>query len=315
MNIEQFRSHQSESLIVNQLVGSDVSQAHSEYHVEKVSRLMESIEKGYVLINPHFASLEDFSDYFEASAQDNPSRGVSINASKMTNLETGKKTTNFSVGHPSNRLELLHEYVQVLEELSQEKYNTGLYLESLAVELVVLAIWKKALDICSTWLAPISKNALHGSSSVNESVIACGDATLSHIFNHKINFNDHHSVSLWAKHGFIIAVDRAEKLSCHIQNMDGAVEMPDAIEIIFRQALLVGTNGAVDEYMNNKDKSAASYSKAILLLSFIVGEAENLPLNPPFSLLADDRKRIVQYIRNLQFRKISLSESSSEEAQ
>jgi serine/threonine-protein kinase ULK/ATG1 len=65
--------------------------------------------------------------------------------------------------------------------------------------------------------------------------------------------------------------------------------------------------------MNNKDKSAASYSKAMLLLSFIVGEAENLPLNPPFSLLADDQKRIMQYIRNLQFRKKSLSESTSKE--
>lgn len=66
--------------------------------------------------------------------------------------------------------------------------------------------------------------------------------------------------------------------------------------------------------MNNRDKAAASYSKAMLLLSFIVGEAENLPLNPPFSLLADNKKRIVQYIRTLQFRKKSLSESSSEEA-
>lgn len=66
--------------------------------------------------------------------------------------------------------------------------------------------------------------------------------------------------------------------------------------------------------MNNKDKSAASYSKAMLLLSFIVGEAENLPLTPPFSLLADDQKRIVQYIRNMQFRKKSLSESSSKES-
>lgn len=66
--------------------------------------------------------------------------------------------------------------------------------------------------------------------------------------------------------------------------------------------------------MNNKDKSAASYSNAMLLLSFIVGEAQNLPLNPPFSLLADDQKRIVQYIRNLQFHKKSLSESASKES-
>jgi len=36
VNIEQFHSHQSESSMVNQLVGSafEVSQAHSEHHVE-----------------------------------------------------------------------------------------------------------------------------------------------------------------------------------------------------------------------------------------------------------------------------------------
>jgi len=101
------------------------------------------------------------------------------------------------------------------------QYNTGLYLESLAVELVVLAIWKKALDICSTWSVPISEGELNRSSSINESIVAGGDASLSQTVEQKINFSDHSSVSLWAKHGFVIAVDRAEKLSCHIQNMDG----------------------------------------------------------------------------------------------
>ncbi|WJX92387.1 non-specific serine/threonine protein kinase [Trifolium repens] len=368
MNIEQFHSHQSETSMVNQAhfeyhaetfvddpveVSSAVNEnvtgltptialdnpgksIHTDTHLSnqvQVSHLMESIEKGYVFINSHFASLEDFSVYFEASMQENASSAVSISPSKQTkdlpsssaagldNFKSNeleefvalKKEREFSLLHPSNRLELLHRYVQVLGELSQEKYNTGLYLESLAVELVVLAIWKKALDICSTWLPPISEGELPRSSSVNESIIASGDASLSQTTEQEINFSDHLSVSLWAKRGFIIAVDHAEKLSCHIQNMDGAVEMPDAMEIIFQEALLIGTNGAVDEYMNNQDKSAASYSKAMLLLSFIVGEAENLPLNPPFSLLADDQKRIIQYIRNLQFRKKSLSESTSKE--
>ncbi|PNX96424.1 serine/threonine-protein kinase ATG1-like protein, partial [Trifolium pratense] len=253
---------------------------HTDTHLSnqaQVSHLMESIEKGYVLINSHFASLEDFSVYFEASMQENPASGISISPSKRTSLEirkqtedlpssstagldnfksneleefvasfefaTLKKEREFSLLHPSNRLELLHRYVQVLGELSQEKYNTGLYLESLAVELVVLAIWKKTLDICSTWLDPISEGELPRSSSVNESIIACGDTSLSQTME-RINFSDRLSASLWAKRGFIIAVDRAEKLSSHIQNMDGTVEMPDAMEIIFQEALLIGTNGA-----------------------------------------------------------------------
>lgn len=63
--------------------------------------------------------------------------------------------------------------------------------------------------------------------------------------------------------------------------------------------------------MEIRDRAAASYSKAMLLLSFIVAEAENLPLNPPFSLVATNKERISQYIHSLQSRKESSSESSS----
>lgn len=115
---------------------------------------MQSIEKDYVLVNSHF-----FSDYFEASVQDNPLSRVSICPSKRTNLEIGvakqtkdlsssstdgldnfksnelkalvascefsalRKEQGISSLHPSNRLELLHQYVQVLGELSQEKVS------------------------------------------------------------------------------------------------------------------------------------------------------------------------------------------------
>ncbi|XP_020216599.1 serine/threonine-protein kinase ATG1a [Cajanus cajan] len=314
----------------------------------RVSRLMESIEKDYVLVNSHFASLEAFSDYYEASVQDN-SRRISMFPSKRSNLVIGvanqtkglssssteglenlnsrkleacvascefaasREEQGISSLHPSNRLEFLHQYVYILAELSQEKYNKGLFLESLAVELVVLAIWKKALEICSSWLASIAKSEFPGSSSANESISA-SEVDLPQTTEQKINFSDPASISLWAKHEFIVAVDRAEKLSCHIQNMDGASEMPDAMEIIFQKALLIGTSGCVDEYMENRDRAAASYSKAMLLLSFIVGEAENLPLNPPFSLIDTNKERILQYIHRLQSRKKSSLESSSKKA-
>jgi serine/threonine-protein kinase ULK/ATG1 len=52
--------------------------------------------------------------------------------------------------------------------------------------------------------------------------------------------------------------------------------------------------------MENKGSAMASYSKAMLLLSFVVGEATSLPLNPPFSLTPDNKKRIEQYIIYLQ---------------
>ncbi|XP_028752259.1 serine/threonine-protein kinase ATG1a isoform X2 [Neltuma alba] len=309
------------------------------------SHLMESIEKDYVLVNRHFASSEAFSDYLGASVQDHITSGVSICPSEMVGLEVGvaKRTNNLSCccfdgdgeertksgkfeaapvfavlgkeqgassKQPSSGLDLLHQYVQILSELSQEKYNAGLYLESFAVELVVLAIWKKTLEICNFWLDSIAEGKLPGSTSGKESTISCEDESRSQPMLEKIDFSDPSAVSLWAKKGFIFAVDHAERLSCLVQNMDGASEMPNAMEIIFQKALSIGTSGAVDEYMENRGKAAVSYSKAMLLLSFIVNEAVHLPLNPPFSLTPANEKRMLQYILNLQSR---LRQSSSSE--
>lgn len=61
--------------------------------------------------------------------------------------------------------------------------------------------------------------------------------------------------------------------------------------------------------MDNKDKAAVSYSKAKLLLSFIVNEAVHLPLNPPFSLTPANEKRILEYIFNLQAHQLQSSAS------
>lgn len=65
----------------------------------------------------------------------------------------------------------------------------------------------------------------------------------------------------------------------------------------------------VDEYMENKASAEALYSKAMLLLSFITGEATSLPLNPPFSLTPANKKRIQQYILHLESRRINFLKS------
>ncbi|KAI9090343.1 hypothetical protein K1719_028678 [Acacia pycnantha] len=295
------------------------------------SHLMESIEKDYVLVNARFASIEDFSDFFEASVQENITSRVSICPSKRVDVEVGvanqtkdlapcyvdeeitksdkleassvsvlRKEQGASSKQPSSRLGLLHQYLQILSEFSQEKYNAGVHLESFAIELVVLAIWKKVLDICNFWLTSIAEGKLPGSTTSKKSTISCGDESMSQPMLEKIDFSDPSAVSLWAEKGFIFAVDHAEKLSCLVRNMDGAAEMPDAMEIIFQKALSIGTSGAVDELMDDRAKAAVSYSKAKLLLSFIVDEAVHLPLKPPFSLTPANKKRILQYISNLQ---------------
>ncbi|KAK1558394.1 hypothetical protein Q3G72_001874 [Acer saccharum] len=293
----------------------------------KVADLMESIEKEYVLVNPHFASMDAFSYYLDTSVQDASTSKVSSSPSKKgDHLENSMQTKELAVGagssqslisaplelswkssilkelqgltilHPSTRLQLLHQYVHALAELAQEKYNAGLFLESFSVELVVLAIWKKAFQICDSWLT--SESELPSTSSGNKSTLV-QDGTCS---ASNSDFSNPSSVAMWAEKGFILAFDRAEKLSNYVRDMDVAAEMPDAMEIIYHKALSVGKSGAVEEYIENKITASTLYSKSMLLLSFIVGEATSLALNPPFSLTPANKKLIQSYIDNLQSR-------------
>lgn len=307
----------------------------SQYSSDQLKDLMESIEKEYVLINSHFASTDGFSFYLDASLQDNSMAKVSICPSKKNDhsaitmqtkdmpsdsasgaenslfhvpapLETSnrlcilKEVQGLTVLHPSTRLQLLHQYVHALTELAEAKYDAGLFLESFSVELVVLAIWKKALQICGSWLTSTSHGELPGPSSAYEHTPVQGGTSSDPNSENNVDFSSPFSVSTWAEQGFILAFDRAEKLSYNIRDSDGAAEMPDAMEIIYQRALSVGKIGAVEEYMGNKASASALYSKAMLLLSFIVGETASLSLYPPFSLNPSDKKRIQGYINNLQ---------------
>lgn len=101
------------------------------------------------------------------------------------------------------------------------QYNERLFLDSLSVELVVLAIWKKALQICSSWLASITEGELRATSSNNDSTASSEGVGLSQTTERHIDFSRPESVSLWAEQGFVFAFDRAEKLAYNIRDMDG----------------------------------------------------------------------------------------------
>ncbi|CAI0469846.1 unnamed protein product [Linum tenue] len=297
----------------------------------QVAGCMQSIEKDYVLVNCHFTSKENITCYFETSLQESSNNGVSVcgptevkvenTASVMLaeevdpahsleqgvegseplattcNFSTCRELQGLSILHPSTRLLVLRQYLQAVSEVVSEKYKAGQFLEAFSVELVVLACWKKAVEICGTWLTTTPGNELPEISDVpptpidDDPVFRAAD---------KIEFDKPSSACKWAQEGFVSALDNAEKLSGHLKDVDAAAEMPDAMEIIFQKALALGTAGAVDEYMDNKVNAAVSYSKALLLLSFIVGEATSLALNPPFILTPANKQRIRCYIVNLQ---------------
>ncbi|XP_011042709.1 PREDICTED: serine/threonine-protein kinase ATG1-like [Populus euphratica] len=335
--------HGSLPNIVHDRMGKSADGNQSLSDQLQVADLMESIEKDYVIVNRHFASMENFSYYLETSLHDSFTSKASVYLPQKNNKDTAvatqtKEFTGSSVGsannpevrgseplsascvptilreaqglpilHPSIKLQFLNQYAQEIAELAQEKYDAGMFLESFSVELVVLAIWKRALEICKHWAASTGGSKLHESSSANESALVYGGIDLTPLAIGKLDFIEPSSACKWAEKGFILAFDHAEKLSNSLRDMDAAAEMPDAMELIFQRALAVETSGAVDEYMENKDAADNSYSKAMLLLHFIMEEATSLPLNPPFSLTPASRKRIKSYILKLQSRRSGFS--------
>lgn len=119
---------------------------------------MESIEKDYVMVNSHFASMESFSYYLESSLQLDFTTRASTCAAKQKDhdIPAVMKTEELAAGsvgaansgtresvivpascastlllevqglsilHPSTRLHLLHQHAQVLADLSQEKVS------------------------------------------------------------------------------------------------------------------------------------------------------------------------------------------------
>ncbi|XP_008459813.2 serine/threonine-protein kinase ATG1a isoform X2 [Cucumis melo] len=293
-----------------------------------VSDSMDSIEKDYVLVNAHCPSMETSSYHLETSLQGSLRVSHAFIIDQDTIAKTQKKeliastrdigessrsrdqfsmaraasmlreVQGLSILHPSTRLQLFNQYLHVLSDLSQEKCNAGMFLESFSVELVALALWKEAVEISGAWLSSSDERKSSESSLGIDSTTLQKDADDAANEEGNVDFNRPSSVSKWAQLGFIAAVDRTEKLSQNIQEIDGATVIPDAMEIIFQKAISLGKSGAVDQYMENKDNAAASYSKAILLFSFILGEAESL--NSPFSLTSCNKQRIQHYIHYLQ---------------
>ncbi|XP_077248329.1 protein kinase superfamily protein [Tasmannia lanceolata] len=289
---------------------------------------LESIEKDYVLVNPHFASMEALSSSLEASVLENSAarrsncplrktgKGIAIPmqhsplaASSVCGAEScgthgsAPSTASTKLGdvqgplplHPSTRLRSLHPYVHALSELAQKKLNAGLHSESFSVQLLTLAVWEKAVHLCDSWVASHTDGDYVGSSSANECPPDQQGAYLD-----GIDFSNPASVCSWAKQGFIVACERAENNSNYIR---GSTEITDAMEVIYETARATGINGGVDELMGNHSIATTSYSKAIVLFSFILTEAPSLPLTPPFALPVPDQERIHGYILELKARR------------
>ncbi|RID54646.1 hypothetical protein BRARA_G01950 [Brassica rapa] len=261
---------------------------------------LELIEREYVLVN---RPSEGSSDCFDTSLQDSGTRNR-LPKNDKGSLEAQRPASGSSylltevqrltIVHPPTKLQLLHQYAEALAEVAREMGNAGQVKESFAVTLVVLAAWRKALEICDSWMM-----------SVGELRVNPADPTTAPETSNP-DLNSPAVAKTWVTQEFVTAFNQAETSSTQLNQTSAATHMPDAMETIYEKALAYGKSGGAEEYLNNKESAGKLYKKAILLLSFIIEEAVTLPLNPPFSLTSDDKKRILYYISNLQHRRSHL---------
>ncbi|CAG7903122.1 serine/threonine-protein kinase ATG1a [Brassica rapa] len=261
---------------------------------------LELIEREYVLVN---RPTEGSSDCFDTSLQDSGTRNL-LPKNDKGSLEAQRPASGSSylltevqrltIVHPPTKLQLLHQYAEALAEVAREMGNAGQVKESFAVTLVVLAAWRKALEICDSWMM-----------SVGEERVNPADPTTAPETSNP-DLNSPAVAKTWVTQEFVTAFNQAETSSTQLNQTSAATHMPDAMETIYEKALAYGKSGGAEEYLNNKESAGKLYKKAILLLSFIIEEAVTLPLNPPFSLTSDDKKRILYYISNLQHRRSHL---------
>ncbi|XP_022934901.1 serine/threonine-protein kinase ATG1c-like isoform X1 [Cucurbita moschata] len=193
------------------------------------------------------------------------------------------------------RIKSLQQSASTITELVKEKITAGRQLEAFSIQLVILAIWKKALDICHTQAASALEGSPgQGSAESRRSLRKKQGSSLGKGSPLMVDSLQPVDISTQVEREFLREVEYAEELAKVVE--PGNTEMPDAIETVFQSALAFGRHGGVEELMGEMESAAGLYSKAAQLLVFLLVEAPSLILNPPFSLTNSDRYRLRSYV-------------------
>ncbi|KAL2633581.1 hypothetical protein R1flu_005060 [Riccia fluitans] len=275
---------------------------------------MEFIEREYVLVGNPIPSVESLSlsASFVGKAVGSPQKNTFLSAPLSVTASPGPQSSvNQAWSHgsprqytfqgpsvqesdevlegpspdPQTRLSSLKRCARLITELATDKREADQILESFAVQLVCLAIWKESLHVCLRWAQQAEEGRCCGADGnmYNEGAYEPGQEKAAA------------EACASMEREFSAAVDRAEELAQHIRALDGNTEMQDAMELIYQAALAVGRAGAVEELMGNVSNAAVAYAKAAALFYFILVEAPHLPLNPPLVLSSFDRQRLRRY--------------------
>jgi len=91
--------------------------------------------------------------------------------------------------------------------------------------------------------------------------------------------------------------------------------IPDPLDLIYKEALVIARKGAVEEIMGNYSGGAESYFCALNLLFFICTEAKEIAFDPPLSLDHTEQARVYNYILNIQERWCACAQNMQPAAQ
>ncbi|GLJ55411.1 hypothetical protein SUGI_1189660 [Cryptomeria japonica] len=329
-----FESELNQESILKVSQAANIGQEHRITSSKGVVDSLESIEQEYVLVNSHGTSTETLSSSLCGSGLDHsqskiaasvpniqksissPMQIVGAPVCSVSGVESlgsqtsiPSRTSQASIdandmldrpcSHPPRMLQSLQRCAHSISDLVNEKLDAGNQIEAFSLQLLCLAIWKKALRVSHSWASSFA-----GRSSSQDGLPSDGGVHKTGTVNsgdmpREVDFVGPASACSQTEREFVVAVEVAEQLAKHLGLLDGSAQMPDAMEIVFQAALALGRKGAVCELYKDSNNAAAFYLKSTTLLSFILVEASSLELNPKFSLSVSDQKRLHRYINYL----------------
>ncbi|KAG0551777.1 hypothetical protein BDA96_01G452300 [Sorghum bicolor] len=182
------------------------------------------------------------------------------------------------------RIRLLEQYASAIAGLVRDEIKGGRQLEAFSIQLIVLATWKQAIHLCNTFVASPARE------SPSQDIPLLATSKLAD------------DACMQIEKQFLSEVEYAEELASTVGQIADGTEIPDAIEIIFQSALLIGRRGGVDEMFGKAADAMTGYMRAVSMLRFLLIEAPSLALNPPLILTRSDRHRLRTYIEALNTR-------------
>jgi len=214
----------------------------------------------------------------------------SLKGDNNSNAIAGKSAQiKLAIQRPENKIErilLLEKCAIIIEAQAESQENP----ES---ALALYLFGTKLLEECLNML----QSEQHGS---NDSEVA----------DSEMDVNEFTKTVLTRMDGLITKAQNLAEAKLTREDCTSNNLLPDAMELIYAEALALARKGAVEEIMGNYTNASKNYFCALNLLFFICTEAKEIPMDKPLALSPADQARVYNYIVNIQDRYTSCAQDA-----